>query len=159
MPVVALLRPGRACRWSGIGPAAHEGRNRLATNAYSLALFPLIAGVIYVALGIEQVVAHLSHDQPDRTTDPLPGWTPTIALYGGTVLYLTGRMLFLRIATASIPPSHFAATGVTLALLPAARYLPALAGLGLLTAVLVAFVGLERFTRAGQAPAISWMRS
>jgi low temperature requirement protein LtrA len=133
----------------------HEGRSRLATNAYSLALFPLIAGVIYIAFGIEQVLAHLSHDQPARTTDPLPGWTPTIALYGGTVLYLIGRMLFLRIATASIPPSHFAATGATIALLPAARNLPALAALGLLTAVLVALAGLERFTRAEQATATS----
>jgi hypothetical protein len=72
-------------------------------------------------------------------------WTATAALYGGVVLYLTGRILFLRFTVGHTPPAQIVAAGVTLVLLLAARNLPALAALGLLTAVLAALVGYERF--------------
>jgi hypothetical protein len=62
------------------------------------------------------------------------------------VLYLTGRILFLRLTVGHIQPAQVIAAGVTLALLPAARHLPALTALGLLTAVLVALIGYERLT-------------
>ena len=56
-----------------------------------------------------------------------------------------------RLTVGYTQPAQIIATGITLALLPAARYLPALAALGLLTAVLVAVVGYERLTRQATA--------
>lgn len=134
----------------GTVPAAQRGR--VASNAYSLAHFPMIAGVIYIALGIEQVLAHLAHGQPPYTTLPL-NWASIVALYGGMILYLAGRALFLRLTVQSTPRAQIVALGVALLLLPAARILPALAALGLLTAFLVAMVGYEWFRRGEQNPA------
>jgi low temperature requirement protein LtrA len=147
--LVAFL--ATTCLWDlyfgQIAPAARgalvhqsqERRSRVASNGYSLAHFPLIAGIIYIALGIEQVLVDLSHAVHQR----LP-WSTITALYGGTALYLVGRALFLRIATRSSPPGQLVAVGVALLLAPVARTLPALAALGLLTVFLVALVGYER---------------
>lgn len=135
-----------------LGRAASGRRGQLAANAYSLAHFPLIAGVIYVALGIEEVLAHLTHDQPRYAVEAPLEWTSILALYGGTALYLSGRALFLRFAVGSTPPAQLVAIGVALLLLPAARILPNLAALGLLAAFLVALVCYERFSGAEQGP-------
>lgn len=72
-------------------------------------------------------------------------WLPTIVLYGGVALYLVGRFLFLRL-TVSTSPAPLVAIGILLLLVPAARLLPAVAALGLLTALLIALVCYERLT-------------
>jgi hypothetical protein len=79
-------------------------------------------------------------------------WTSTAALYGGTALYLIGRIMFLRQAVGSAPPSRYIAAGTALALLPLARTVPALAALGLLTAFLVGLLAYERLSRRGAEP-------
>jgi low temperature requirement protein LtrA len=121
-----------------------EHRVTTADSAYAAGHFLLIAGVIYLALGIEQVLAHVAHNEPGQSASAPLDWTATAALYGGVVLYLTGRILFLRFTVGRTPPAQIVAAGATLALLPAARNLPALAALGLLAAVLLALVGYER---------------
>ncbi|SCF11615.1 Low temperature requirement protein LtrA [Micromonospora coriariae] len=135
-----------------LGRAPTERRNQVAVNAYSLAHFALIAGVIYLALGIEQVLEHLAHDQPRHVAGTPLDWTSTLALYGGVILYHTGRVLFLRFTIRSTPPAQLVALGVPVLLLPVARILPALAALGLLTAFLVALVCYERLSRGEQGP-------
>ncbi|RKN20890.1 low temperature requirement protein A [Micromonospora musae] len=134
----------------GLETAPSAQRGRIATYAYSLAHFPLVAGVIYGALGVEQVLGHLAHGEPWHATRL--DWASTVALYGGTVLYLTGRLLFLRLAVQSAPRAQIVAIGVALLLLPAARNLPALAALGLLTAFLVALVWYEQFSVGSRHP-------
>lgn len=52
----------------------------MGANAYSLAHFPLIAGTIYVALGVEQVLAGLAHEESHDTSN----WISASALFGGT---------------------------------------------------------------------------
>jgi low temperature requirement protein LtrA len=163
--VAALLAFATAvCLWwlyfKSSAPAAGEAldtapterRNRVAANAYSLAHFALVAGVIYIALGIEQVLAHLTHNQPRHAAATQLDWNSTLALFGGAVLYLTGRATFFRFAVGSTPPGHLIAPGVALLLLPAARILPALAALGLLTTFLVTLVVYERVSRDGHDP-------
>jgi low temperature requirement protein LtrA len=130
-------------------------RSRIATNTYSAAHFPLIAGVIYTALGIEQVVDHLAHRQPGHPTGGPLDWTSTVALYGGVILYLTGRALFVRLSVGSAPPAQLVAVGVALLLLPVGRILPALASLGLITTFLFALVCYERLSRGTRTPPTS----
>ncbi|MFC4089749.1 MULTISPECIES: low temperature requirement protein A [Micromonospora] len=125
-------------------------RDRVATNAYSLAHFPMIAGVIYLALGIEQVLEDLAHNQARHVAGTPLGWTSTVALYGGAILYLIGRAMFLRFAAGFIPLVQLVALGALLLLLPTARILPSLPALGLLTASLVALVFYERFSGGEQ---------
>jgi hypothetical protein len=88
----------------------------------------------------------VAHKQPGQPAGSALDWIATAALYGGAVLYLTGRVLFLGFTVGHTPPAHVVAAGATLALLLAARNLPALAALGLLTAILAALVGYERLT-------------
>jgi low temperature requirement protein LtrA len=135
-----------------LGRAPTERRNRIAANAYSFAHFPLIAGVIYIAMGIEQVLTHLSHNQPGHFAGTPLDWTSTVALYGGAVLYLLGRVMFLRFTVGSNPPALLVALGVAALLLPAARILPALATLGLLATFLAALAFHDRPGRGEQDP-------
>jgi low temperature requirement protein LtrA len=130
-------------------------RAATAGNAYSRAHFLLIAGVIYLALGIEQVIGQLAHRTDRNSTGAPLDWASTTALYGGAVLYLTGRIVFLRLTIRHIPPAHVVAAGIALLLLPAARHLPALAALGLLAAFLVALVWYERPGRGQPNPTAS----
>jgi low temperature requirement protein LtrA len=164
-PVLVAALLGLAvtvCLWwlyfdSASGVASHAlaratgiRRDKIASDAYSLGLLPLIAGVIYVALGIEQVLAHLSRNESQQRGGGPFDWISTTALCGGVALYLTGRLLFLWFAVRSAPPAKLVAVGVALLLLPVARALPALAALGLLTAFLVALVCYERLTQASE---------
>ncbi|MFD0782556.1 low temperature requirement protein A [Micromonospora azadirachtae] len=123
--------------------AGHD-RVRPAVNAYSLAHFPLIAGIIYLALGIELVLDHLAHHPSQHPAGTPLDWTSTAALFGGPVVYLIGRGLFLRSTVGHVPRAQIVAGGTMLALLPVARILPALAAFGLITAVLAALVCYER---------------
>ncbi|MFF0368843.1 low temperature requirement protein A [Micromonospora sp. NPDC005087] len=125
-------------------------RDQVAANAYTLAHFPLIAGTIYLALGVEQVLAGLAHDESHRTD--AVNWIPAVALFGGTALYLAGRATFLSFSVRSVRPGQFLAPGVALLLLPAGRYLPGLTGLGLLTAFLVVLVSYEAAAGRGRGP-------
>jgi low temperature requirement protein LtrA len=135
-------------------PQSTRRRQRLASDAYTLAHLPLIAGIIYLALGIHEVLAQVAHAQPGHAGAPLD-WTSTVALYGGAVIYLVGRFLFLRFAVRYTSPAQLVAIGAALLLLPAGRFLPALPALGLLTALLAALACYERLSRPDHNPAIS----
>src|SRR5215212_6410715 len=60
-------------------------RARLARDAYPYLHLPMVAGIIFVALGIKQTLAHVG--------DPL-GTIPAVALCGGVALYLLGHNAF-----------------------------------------------------------------
>ncbi|GAA5193876.1 low temperature requirement protein A [Rugosimonospora acidiphila] len=135
-----------------LGRVPIQRRGRSASDAYSLAHFLLIAGIIYTALGLEQTIAGVAHPRQEHASAARLPWTSTTALYGGVVLYLAGRALFLRFTVRSVPPAQLVAIAVLLALVPAARYLPALAALGLLTAFLLVLVGTE-WSRRSRATA------
>jgi low temperature requirement protein LtrA len=59
-------------------PQDSRRRQRLASDAYTLGHLPLIAGVIYFALGIHEVLTHVVRGRPGATLD----WTSTVVLYG-----------------------------------------------------------------------------
>ncbi|MEV4756471.1 low temperature requirement protein A [Micromonospora sp. NPDC049559] len=127
--------------------AAARQRDRIAADGYGLAYLLLIVGIIYLALGVEQVVSDLAEERSGRFAGEPLGWPATIALYGGVALYLAGRPLFLWIAVRSAPRAQLAAIGAALVLLPVGRHLSALAALGLVTALLLVVAGHERSTR------------
>ncbi|WP_256371302.1 low temperature requirement protein A [Micromonospora sp. 15K316] len=121
-------------------------RTSTGSVAYSLAHFLLIAGIIYLAIGIEVVVAHVAdHPLREPAGNPLD-WTSTTTLFGGPALYLIGRVLFLRLTVRHTPPAPILAAGTMLALLPVARHLPALAALALVAIIMIALVCYERIS-------------
>jgi low temperature requirement protein LtrA len=129
---------------SVLGRAPGPRRGRVAGDAYSLAHFGLVAGILFADLGIEQVLAHVAHAPAGAPGGASLGWAATTALFGGVAAYLVGRAAFLRLTVGSVPGAQVVATVVALALLPAGRVLPALAALGLLAAFLVVLCGYER---------------
>ncbi|WP_327037814.1 low temperature requirement protein A [Micromonospora maris] len=129
--------------------AHDEQRDRIAMDAYSLGHLPLLAGVIYTALGFENVLALLSAgDEPGG--QPL-GWPGAVALYGGTSLYLLSTLLVRRLSGCDGRFVHLLVSVVPLLLLPVGRSLPALAAIGLLAAYMVAVAMLPRMEPAPTA--------
>ncbi|MEN3613499.1 low temperature requirement protein A [Plantactinospora sp. ZYX-F-223] len=152
--LLALL--ATVCLWrlyfENVGPAAARAlagapppeRDRIAADGYGLAYLLMITGIIYSALGIEQVVATLAEDRSGGFAGEPLDWPSVIALYGGAAIYLAGRPPFLWVAVRSAPRAQLGAVGVALLLLPAGRHLPALAAFGLIVALLVVVTGYER---------------
>ncbi len=122
--------------------APEARRSKIARDGYTFAHFPMIAGILYVAVGIEEVLVHITQGGSPTAGERL-GWPAVTALYCGAALYLAGRAAFLRLTAGPVPAAQLLAAAVALMLLPAARYLPALAALGLITVVVAGLVGYE----------------
>lgn len=111
----------------------HE-RARLARDSYSILHLPMVAGIIFVALGIKKALAHVE--------DPL-GTIPAVALCGGVALYLLGHNAFRLRDVGSVSVPRLIVTALACALIPAATQLPALLTLAILTGLLCALVAFE----------------
>ncbi|MEU0156876.1 low temperature requirement protein A [Micromonospora fulviviridis] len=141
-----------------LAPAAGDRRDRIAADAYSQTHLLLITGVIYLALGIEQVLALVAGvhggDGHARLT-----WSASVALYGGAGLYLGGRLLFLRLTGQPVGSSRPAVAALAVLLLPVGVLLPPAAALGLLGLLLLAAVGVERLPGRRWSPPATGPRS
>ncbi|MEU6798879.1 low temperature requirement protein A [Nonomuraea wenchangensis] len=114
-------------------------------EAYTYGHFPIIAGIVLAALGIEGVVAHASD------TDRL-GVFSALALYGGGALYLLGHLLFRLRIHHVFSGAHLAATGALLMIAPVAAMLPPLAApVGVLAVLTVVIVVEARRNGQGRA--------
>lgn len=123
--------------------ARGQARVDLAVEAYTYGHFPIVAGIVLAALGVEGVLAHAGESKP-------LGDFYALALFGGFALYLAGQLLFkLRMHSALSLP-RLVATCVLLAALPAAVALPPLVGLTGLVVILAALIVVET-TRYAQA--------
>jgi low temperature requirement protein LtrA len=120
-------------------------RAELARDGYTLVHFFLIAGVLYAALGIREVLAISSSADSTNQVATLP-WPAVVSLYGGAIVYLVGRATFMWLTLTIAPLAQFAVAGALLALMPLARRVSAWAGLLVVSVALVALVALERWT-------------
>jgi low temperature requirement protein LtrA len=127
-------------------------RAKMARDAYTLGHFPLIVGALYAALGTEEVLARLAADGAATAGRSL-GWSAAVALYGGVALYLLGRTVFVRVTARAASAAPLVVAGIALALLPVAQRLPALAALGVVSALLVSLVGYEQLRPGLMSPA------
>ena len=114
--------------------AKGEERARLARDSYSYLHLPMVAGIIFVALGVKQTLAHVG--------DPL-GIIPAAALCGGVALYLLGHNAFrLRdVGSASVP--RLVVTVLCCALVFLAVTVPSLVTLAMLSVLLCALAAFE----------------
>jgi low temperature requirement protein LtrA len=127
--VVALVSARRLAR-------ATEGReqNELARDSYSYLHFPMVAGIVLVALGLKKTLGHV--ENPLDTV-------PAFALLGGLALYLLGHVGFRYRHIHSINRRRLLLALVLIALVPAAIELPALATLALATALMCALIAYD----------------
>jgi low temperature requirement protein LtrA len=95
-------------------------RNRLARNSYSYLHFPMVAGIILVALGLEETLADVDHVLASEYA---------FALLGGVSIYLLAHVA-LRLQNAhTLNRQRLALALLLFALIPAAVHVPALAAL------------------------------
>jgi len=122
---------------------AAEGRerNEMARDSYSYLHFPMVAGIVLLALGLKKTLGHVE--------DPLK-LVPAAALVGGTALYLLAHVAFRLRNVGTINRQRLVCAAILVALLPAAVELPALATLAVVAAVLAALIAYEtlRFAEA-----------
>ena len=137
--VIAVMSQRQLSQTSG------AGRARLARDYYSYLHLPMIAGIVLFALGLKATIEHVG--------EPLAA-VPAVALCGGLALYflthvgLRLRLVhYIRRTTAERPgwigPGRLATGVVMVALIPAARELPALASLAVVTAVCCALIAWD----------------
>ncbi len=127
--VVAIVAARRLAR-------AEVGReqNEMARDSYSYLHFPMVAGIVLLALGFKKTLGQVE--------DPLQ-LVPATALLGGASLYLLAHVAFRFRHIHTLNRRRLACAVVLLALIPAAEELPALATLGILAALLVALIAYE----------------
>jgi low temperature requirement protein LtrA len=116
-------------------------RNEIARDSYSYLHFPMVAGIVLVALGMKKTLGHVE--------DPLKT-VPAVAMYGGTSLYLLAHVAFRLRNIHTLNRQRLVVAILLLALLPAAVELPALGTLALLAAAMWALIAYEaiRFSEA-----------
>lgn len=121
--------------------ATGRERNALARDSYSYLHFPMAAGIVLVAVGLENTLAHV--DKPLETV-------VAFALLGGVALYLLAHVA-LRLRNAhSVNPQRLVLAILLLALAPLATRPPSLVTLAAVSLVLWLLVAYE--TRSyGQA--------
>jgi low temperature requirement protein LtrA len=120
-----------------LSAARGEERMRLALDSYSYLHLPMVAGIIFAALGVEQTLAHVG--------DPL-GMIPAVALCGGVALYLLGHNAFRLREEGSVSVPRLVATILCCVLVPVAVSIPSLITLAGLTVLLCGLAGYETAT-------------
>jgi low temperature requirement protein LtrA len=106
----------------------------LARDAYSYMHFPMIAGIVLLAVGLRETLEAV-HEPLDTV--------PAIALCGGTALYLAGQILFRFRTLGTFSPHRALASLALLALIPLALGADSLAALAAVAVVLVILITYE----------------
>jgi low temperature requirement protein LtrA len=134
--VVALVAERRLS-----AAAVGQEQNRMARDSYSLLHFPMVAGVVLIALGLKTTLAHVG--------DPL-GKVPAFALVGGLAIYLLAHVAFRLRNVRTLNKQRLLLALVLLASVPLADEPDALVTLAAVTVVLWAMIGYEatRFAAA-----------
>jgi len=118
--VAAIFARRRLIQASGLDQA------RLARDAYNYLHLPLVAGIVLFALGLKTTIGDFGAELAT---------VPAVALCGGAALYLLGHTAFLFRSTGRIFRRRTIGAVVSLALIPVAVAVPALAALALVSAV------------------------
>jgi low temperature requirement protein LtrA len=127
--VVALVAARRLVR-------AEPGRvqNEMARDSYSYLHFPMVAGIVLVALGMKKTLGHVG--------DPLET-VPAFALLGGLAAYLLSHVSFRYRHIHTINTRRTGLAVLLLALLPAATEIPALATVAVVTVLAWLLIVIE----------------
>jgi low temperature requirement protein LtrA len=109
-------------------------RNEMARDSYSLLHFPMVAGIVLIALGMKKTLAHVD--------EPLHAVAAT-ALVGGAALYLLALVAFRLRNLRTLNRDRLVVAVVLLLFVPASADLEALATLAIVTAILCALTAYE----------------
>jgi low temperature requirement protein LtrA len=130
-----------------LAEATGARRAAFARDAYSYLHLPMVGGIVLFAFGLKTTLADVGGSL---------GSVPALGLCGGVALYLLAHV-GLRLRTGGgLGRGRPIATVLSLALLPVATHVPALAALSLVAAVCVALIAYEALRYREQR---AWIRS
>ncbi|MFN8122820.1 MAG: low temperature requirement protein A [Thermoleophilia bacterium] len=127
--VVALVAARRLER-----AAPGRERNEIARDSFSYLHFPMVAGIVFVALGVKKTLGHVG--------DPLHV-EPAAALLGGIALYLLAHVAFRWRNVHRFSTQRLVVALAMIALIPAGAVMPALATLAMATGILAVMIVYE----------------
>jgi low temperature requirement protein LtrA len=115
---------------------AEVGReqNEIARDSFSYLHFPMVAGIVLLALGLKKTLGHVE--------DPLE-LVPAAALLGGTAMYLLAHVAFRWRNVHRFNPARTVTAVVLVALIPLAENIAALASLAMILALLCVLIAYE----------------
>jgi low temperature requirement protein LtrA len=119
-----------------------ETRARLGRNAFSFAHFPLVVGVVLVALGMKKVLEYVGDTLDHSLTDPLKG-VALAALVGGVVIYLLAHVMFKWLTHHSLAYFRLGAAGAVLLAWLLLGKVPAMGQLAVVAALLLVCLVVE----------------
>jgi len=116
-------------------------QNEMARDSYSYLHFPMVAGIVLMALGLKKTLGHVG--------DPLDAM-PATALLGGAALYLLAHVAFRLRNVHTLNTPRLITAVLVVALIPVAVSVPALVTVSALAAILVVLITFEtiRFAEA-----------
>ena len=109
-------------------------QNEMARDSYSFLHFPMVAGIVLVALAMKKTLGHVE--------DPLK-LVPAFALLGGTAMYLLAHVAFRWRNVHSINRQRLGLAVILLALLPVVVELPALVSVTIVAVLLAVLIAYE----------------
>jgi low temperature requirement protein LtrA len=115
---------------------AEPGRpqNAMARDSYSYLHFPMVAGIVLIALGMKKTLAHVE--------DPLHT-VPAVALLGGIALYLLAHVAFRYRHIKTLNTRRLGLAILLVVAIPLIHDVAALALLAILVALLAALIVIE----------------
>jgi low temperature requirement protein LtrA len=115
---------------------AEPGRiqNEMARDSYSYVHFPMVAGIVLVALGMKKTLGHVE--------DPLK-LVPAAALMGGTAMYLLAHVGFRYRHIHSVNTRRLGLAVLLVAFVPVAVEIPALETITVLAVALALLIVIE----------------
>ncbi len=117
-------------------------RPKLARDAYTFLHFPMVAGIVLLALGLKKVLEYVGDTEHHHLDDPLKG-IGLYALYFGVVLYLLGHVGFKWRTTRKLGISRLITAALCVVAVPAIAKVPALGQVAILAALLTGLVAFE----------------
>ncbi len=109
-------------------------RNTIARDSFSYLHFPMVAGIVLVALGLKKTLEHV--DEPLKVV-------PAAALLGGIAVYLVAHVFFRYRNVHRVSWQRLVAAAVLVALVPAALELDALVTLAIAAVLLAVLIVYE----------------
>jgi low temperature requirement protein LtrA len=115
-------------------------RNERARDTYSYIHFPMVAGIVLLALGLKTTLADVGAELDAVTA---------FAMFGGTALYLLAHVAHRFRNVRTVNKHRLVCALVLIALVPIATTIPALLSLAILASVLWVLIALEAVRFAG----------
>ena len=109
-------------------------RNTIARDSFSYLHFPMVAGIVLVALGLKKTLEHV--DEPLKAV-------PAAALLGGLAAYLVAHVFFRYRNVHRFSWQRLLTAALLVALLPVAVELDAVLTLAIVTVILAALIAYE----------------